>query len=135
MYIINLIICRSMTVLLTPQPRIYRVLSMYVVAEWCMKWGMSVNLGKANIVHFQRKLRSRLRSSIIFTFNGKEIQYASQYKYLGLLLNEHIDWNVSLEEIISKANRALAHNHRMRVVRGFNFRTLFFLISLFNLLS
>ena len=79
-----------------------------VVAEWCMKWGMNVNLGKTNIVHFRRKLRSRPRSSIIFTFNGEEIQYASQYKYLGLLLNEHLDWNVSLEGIISKANRALA---------------------------
>ena len=85
---------------------------------------MSVNLGKTNIVHFRRKLRSRPRSSIIFTFNEEEIQYASQYKYLGLLLNEHLDWNVSLEGIINKENRALALlNHRMRVVGGFHFRT------------
>ena len=50
----------------------------------------------------------------------------SQYKYLGLLLNEHLDWNVSIEgiHVISKANRALALlNHRMRVVGGFQFRT------------
>jgi len=85
---------------------------------------MSVNLGETNIVHFRRKLRSRPRSSIIFTFNEEEIQYASQYKYLALLLNEHLDRNVSLEKIISKVNRALALlNHRMRVVGGFHFRT------------
>ena len=27
-----------------------------VFAEWCLKWGMSLNLDKTNIVHFRRKL-------------------------------------------------------------------------------
>ena len=64
------------------------------VAEWCARWGMSVNLSKTNIVHFRRKMRSKPRSSVTFTFNGNEIKYVSQYKYLGLLLNEHLDWSV-----------------------------------------
>ena len=88
------------------------------VSEWCEKWGMGINLSKTNIV------RTKPRSSVIFTFNGDEIQYVSQYKYLGLLLNEHLDWSVCLEGIINKANRALALlNHRMRVTGGFHFRT------------
>lgn len=67
-------------------------------------------------------MRSKPRSSVIFTFNGNEIKYISQY--LGLLLNEHLDWSVCLEGIVSKANRALALlNHRMRVTGGFHFRT------------
>ena len=94
------------------------------VADWCTKWGMRINLSKTNIVHFRKKLRSKPRSSVTFTLNGDEIKYVSQYKYLGLLLNEHLDWNVCLEGIICKANRALALlNHRMRVTGGFHFRT------------
>ena len=85
---------------------------------------MGLNLKKTNIVHFRRKLRSKPRSTYPFTFNEEEISYASQYKYLGLILNEHLDWSASLEVVITKANRALALlNHRMRATGGFHFKT------------
>ena len=94
-----------------------------VVAEWCKIWNMGLNLKKTTIVHFRRKLRSKPRSTYPFTFNEEEISYASQYKYLGLILNEHLDWSASLEVVITKANRALALlNHRMRVTGGFHFK-------------
>lgn len=95
-----------------------------VVAGWCAKWEMNINTTKTNIVHFRRRLRSKPRSSVTFTFQDYEILYTSQYKYLGLLLHEHLDWNVSVEGIIHKANRALALlNHRMRATGGFHFET------------
>jgi len=51
---------------------------------------MSLNITKSNIVHFRRKCKGCTRSKFIFTYQGKTIQYASQYKYLGLLFNEHL---------------------------------------------
>ena len=50
------------------------------VDNWCAKWNMNLNLSKTNIVHFRKKLRSKPRSTVVFTFNGLEIEYASQYK-------------------------------------------------------
>ena len=92
-----------------------------VVAEW---WNMGLNLKKTNIVHFRRKLCSKPRSTYPFTFNEEEISYASQYKYLGLILNKHLDWSASVEVVITEANRALALlNHRMRATGGFHFKT------------
>ena len=68
-----------------------------VVAEWCMKWNMHLNLEKTNVVHFRKNLCSKARFTFRFTFKGDEISYSSQYKYLGLVLNEHLNWSKSLE--------------------------------------
>jgi len=53
-----------------------------VVENWCRTWCMSLNIAKTNIVHFRRKCKGCTRSKFIFTYQGKTIQYASQYKYL-----------------------------------------------------
>ena len=85
---------------------------------------MHLNLEKTNVVHFRKNLRSKARSTFHFTFKGDEISYSSQYKYLGLVLNEHLNWSKSLENIVCKANRALALlNHRMRATGGFHLKT------------
>ena len=65
-----------------------------------------------------------MRSTFRFTFKEDEISYSSQYKYLGLVLNEHLNWSKSLENIVCKANRALALlNHGMRATGGFHLKT------------
>jgi len=69
---------------------------------------MSLNIAKTNIVHFRRKCKGVQDLNFIFTYQGKTIQYASQYKYLGLLFNEHLQWDKAVEAILCKANRALA---------------------------
>ena len=88
---------------------------------------MHLNLEKTNVVHFHKNLCSKARftfSTFHFTFKGDEISYSSQYKYLGLVLNEHLNWSKSLEHIVCKANRAIALlNHRMRATRGFHLKT------------
>ena len=76
-----------------------------VIENWCRTWCMSLNIAKTNVVHFRRKCKGCTRS---FTYQGKTIQYASQYKYLGLLFNEHLQWDKAVEAILCKANRALA---------------------------
>ena len=94
------------------------------VEKWCRRWHMSLNIEKTKIVHFRKKLRSKQRSEYNFLFNSEKIEYASEYKYLGLTLTEHLDWSNAIEEIHKKANRALALlNHRARMCGGFHFDT------------
>ena len=72
----------------------------------CSRWGMTLNVGKTKIVHL--KLRAKAEPVKSFTFNGERIEHVEQYRYLGLLPTEHLEWNTALHEIFKKANRVLA---------------------------
>ena len=86
-----------------------------VIDTWCKRWGMSLNINKTKVVHFRRKVRGVARSTTTFMLGREEIAYTDQYKYLGLILSEHLEWDLALQEIVKKANRALALlNHRAR---------------------
>ncbi len=85
---------------------------------------MSLNLAKTKVVHFRKKTRNRTRSEHRFPFNNEEIEFAGQYKYLGSLLTEHLEWAKAVEEIYRKVNRALALlNRKARSCGGFHFNT------------
>ncbi len=94
------------------------------VAKWCEGWEMGLNLTKTKIIHFRKRLKSRPRSTFCFKFNNGDIQYANEYKYLGLLVNEHLDWGAMVREISRKANRALdLLNYRVRSCGGLHFKS------------
>ena len=95
-----------------------------VIDTWCKRWGMSLNINKTKVVHFRKKVRGGARSMTKFTLGREEIAYADQYKYLGLVLSEHLNWDLAFQEIGKKANRALALlNHRARMCRGLHTNT------------
>ena len=56
------------------------------VAQWCNKWRITVNDLKSGIVHF-RNISSK-KSEIVFTLGGSIIETVSQYKYLGVILDD-----------------------------------------------
>ena len=65
-----------------------------------------------------------MRSNFVFTFQSRVITYSPHYKYLGLLFNEHLDWDQAIEAILAKANQALTVvNHKARTCGGFHFKT------------
>ena len=110
-------------VLVAPDKESLEVL-IKVVEEWCGRWRMNLNIAKTKILHFRKKSKNKTRSDHCFTFNSEVIEYVEQYKYLGLVLTEHLDWGKAIEEIHTKANRALALlNHRARSCGGLHFNT------------
>ena len=95
-----------------------------VIVAWCKRWGMSLNINKTKVVHFRKKGRGRSRSETAFKLEKEEIAYADQYKYLGLILSEHLEWDLAFQELVKKANRALALlNHRARMCGGLHTNT------------
>ena len=55
---------------------------------------MCLNLGKTNIVHFckNKNIKKYAANKIFqFAFNGDEISYKLQNKYLSMVVNEHLD--------------------------------------------
>ena len=44
-----------------------------------------------------------MRSEHRLLFNNEEVEYAEQYKYLGLLLTEHLEWEKATGSALTKA--------------------------------
>ena len=95
-----------------------------VLAQWCITWGIRVNVMKTNIVHFRRKMKSKPRCSHTFKYGTQDITYTTEYKYLGFILDEHLCMEPALSHLMKKAHRALALlNHRATCIGGFHFDT------------
>ena len=73
--------------------------------EWCKKWRMMLNKEKTQIVHF-RPCRKE-KTNYGFTFGGHLLQIVDKYKYLGLYLNEKINYSVSANILAEAGGRAL----------------------------
>ena len=73
--------------------------------EWCSKWKMSLNIDKTKTVDFRNKKQQCTNHQ--FTFGNQDIQMTSQYKYLGIVLDEFLDYNVTADILADSAGRAL----------------------------
>ena len=82
------------------------------VTLWCKDKGLSVNPTKTEIVLFtrNRRLRGQLKR---LKMMDQEIEYSSQVKYLGLIFDGKLNWNVHLEKVITKASSSLFIGRRM----------------------
>ena len=80
---------------------------------------------RLNTMHFRKKhIKSRHRSKYNFAIGDSQICYTHEYKYLGLYINEHLDWSETLEYVVNNAQKALTlFNHSTRCAGGFHFET------------
>lgn len=76
-----------------------------ILGSWCKNNLISVNAAKSNIVHFRNP--SEPQSDTVFTVNDENILYTMQYKYLGIVLSEHLDYAITVKNVVQSANRAL----------------------------
>ena len=53
------------------------------LANYCLRWKLTVNVNKTKIIIF--RVGGRLPLNIRFTYNGIEIEIVSEYSYLGIL--------------------------------------------------
>ena len=75
------------------------------VSEWCMKWKLKINLGKTKIVHFRPKKFKQ--TEFQFMYQDKPLETVSSYKYLGIIFDEHLNFNKCTEILSESAGRAL----------------------------
>ena len=76
-----------------------------VLSDWCDKWNMKVNSDKTKIVHFRPACI--LKTSTAFSCGGASISITDRYKYLGLILTEHLDYSITAKMVAQAASRAL----------------------------
>ena len=73
--------------------------------EWCTKWRVKISQEKNNIVHFRPK--SKKRRCFNFTLSGFHPKIVSSYKYLGVIFDEFLNFNLCSETLAESSGRAL----------------------------
>ena len=74
------------------------------LSNWCRRNHITVNETKSNVVHFRSQ--SVPKTNFVFLCCDKQIQLASQYHYLGLLLTEFLNFGLMANTVAKSASRA-----------------------------
>ena len=77
-----------------------------IIENWCKKWRLEINLTKTNILHIRNKRKPQSRFT--FLFDMRPVPYCKYYKYLGININEHLDFKFTVEKHSDSAGRALS---------------------------
>ena len=76
-----------------------------LVDNWYRKWRLSINVSKTKIIHF--RFKGKMRSQFDFKCGNHTLEYTEECKYLGLWLNEHLDYKMTVKHISRSSSRAL----------------------------
>ena len=72
------------------------------INEWFADNKLTLNLSKTSYVIFKSKRSTNINLPNSISYENMEIHRESQVKYLGLTLDEHLDWNSHTNEICNK---------------------------------
>ena len=93
-----------------------------VLENWCKRWRMRVNVKKTKVIHF--RTRTQQQSVFKFSLNNNALEYVDKYKYLGIVLDEHLDFNTTASVLAGSAGRALGSiSSKFRHLKGLGFKT------------
>ena len=67
-----------------------------ILAKWCGEWSVEVNVEKCGVMYMRRKGVKRMEEE--FYIGGKEIGIVEEYKYLGCVVDEHVECRKMVEE-------------------------------------
>ena len=73
--------------------------------EWCTKWRIKVDNSKSKIVHFRYHKQRRTKSH--FIYGGETLDIAKEYKYLGIIIDEYLNFNTCSQTLSDSGGRAL----------------------------
>ncbi len=76
-----------------------------ILEKWCKQWHMRVNIKKTKIILFRTKTQPR--TDFNFMFNNEIVECVDKYKYLGIILDQYLDFNITATVLASSASKAL----------------------------
>ena len=72
---------------------------------WCAMWCLAISTNKSKVIHF--RLSGIERTASAFKCGMSTLDIDSQYKYLGVILTDHLDYMTMTKQGAQSANRAL----------------------------
>ena len=76
-----------------------------VLYKWCDNWNVQVNCEKSAVIHFRP--HSKTQTTHSFTCGNNDINVLNSYKYLGLVLTDSLNSELTVKSVAQSANRAL----------------------------
>ena len=73
--------------------------------NWCHRWRLVVNESKTQIMHMRPPRYQRTQHS--FKFGDKNLEIVQSYKYLGICINEHLEYKHTAAMLAEAGSRAL----------------------------
>ena len=99
-----------------------------VLYDWCRKWRMRVNTNKSKVIHYRIKSQDRTKKE--FMFGTTNLEVVSRYKYLGLVLDEFLNYETTAAILAESGGRALgAVYSKFKKLKGLGYNTY---ITLYN---
>ena len=93
-----------------------------IMYDWCNKWRIKINCNKTNVVHFRPA--SKVRTNSEFHIGSNRLQLVEKYKYLGVVLNEFMDYEITSSTFADAGNRALGGIiHKCKAINGLRYNT------------
>ena len=90
--------------------------------EWCNKWRIEINFSKTEAMHFKNK--GRRCSYFEFKIGHDIIEYTVCYRYLGVHIDEHLDFSVTAQTLPKASGRAHGViNSKVQSYKDVGFRT------------
>jgi len=92
------------------------------VENWCNKWRITVNTKKTKVIHF-RPLNKKITTAT-FVYGRTKLEVVSTYKYLGVIFDEFMEFNVGVKTLAGAGGRGLGKifsSHRR--LHGIGFKT------------
>ncbi|KAI3365880.1 hypothetical protein L3Q82_000867 [Scortum barcoo] len=82
-------------------------------ADWCLRNNLQINAGKTKelVVDFRRRRHS---PPAPVSIQGTDIDTVKSYKYLGVHLNDNLDWSDNTNALVKKGNSRLFLLRRLR---------------------
>jgi hypothetical protein len=73
--------------------------------SWCVKWRLTVNKNKTQIIHFRKQ--NSPETNVSFKYGETLLNKVNQYRYLGLNLDYCMNYNTTVQTVVNASSRAL----------------------------
>ena len=78
-----------------------------LLTTWLRANRISLNTSKTEILLFRPKSKRNITKHLNFRISGQCVPQTTQVKYLGLTMNEHLDWDLYFSQLKKKLNREI----------------------------
>ena len=77
-----------------------------LIVQWLRSNKINLNVDKTELVIFSPK-RKQITKHLNFRISGQKIEISTRVKYLGIQIDQHLNWNEHIKNIIPKLTRAI----------------------------
>ena len=74
------------------------------IHAWCTNNRMRINTSKSKVL---RIIWAKNPGVPLYTYNNTPLEPVKEYKYLGIMFNNRLQWNTHVDYVVKKANRML----------------------------